>query len=45
MGFVVTNKNIDLGSELNEMISSLGYEIDINLDDEEIEEKDEEEEN
>ncbi len=45
MGFVVTNKNIDLGSELNEMISSLGYEIDINPDDEEIEEKDEEEVN
>lgn len=44
MGYIVTNKNVDLGSELNEMISSLGYEVEINPDDEETEEKEDEEE-
>lgn len=44
MGYIVTNKNVDLGSELNEMISSLGYEIEINPDDKETEENEEEEE-
>lgn len=44
MGYIVTNKNVDLGNELNEMISSLGYEIEINPDDEDSEEKEDEKE-
>ncbi len=39
MGFVTTNKSVDLDKELNEMISSLGYEIVISPDDEEDDEE------
>lgn len=39
MGYVTTKHNEDLGKELNEMISSLGYEVVIKPDDEDEEEE------
>ena len=34
MGYILNKKNEELGEELNEILSSLGYEIEIKPDDE-----------